>query len=155
MVIEPHKFKILPFLLHGCPTPQLQNVAIPTMAFSLHNFKTLPTLLHFFFFFWFHVSIIIAIVSNITVLVSYNVIIWFGYFMSMRNGFNKDSSQVPPTITLPHFFLFCKKCLISIVLLWSNYSRKIMHFQSKTIFFFPLIAGWVWFCYFIYIKDVI
>ena len=42
-------FKILPSLQHGCHTPQLQNIAIPAVAFSPHNFKILPTL-HMDFF---------------------------------------------------------------------------------------------------------
>lgn len=92
MVIKCHDFKIFPSLLRGCPTLQLQNIAIPTMAFSFHSFKILPNLhMEFFWidnpsclFVWFfldicrnYVSITITIVNNITVLVSYNAIILF------------------------------------------------------------------------------
>ena len=66
------------------------------MTFSPHNFKILPTLQMDFFglvkshltlFFFLeigsnYVSIIITIVSNITVLVSYNVVL-AGYFKPM------------------------------------------------------------------------
>ena len=114
MVTEHHTFKIFPSLLHGCHTPQLQNIAIPVMVFSTHNFKVLPILhMEFFwignptlFFFFFleigrkYVSIIITIVRNITVLVSYNIyLVWI--FMPVSHGVNKYSSQVPPTTSLP------------------------------------------------------
>ena len=42
ITIEPHNFKILSFFLYGYHTPQFKNIAIPTIAFSLHNFKLLP-----------------------------------------------------------------------------------------------------------------
>ena len=42
IAIEPHNFKILPFLLYGYDTPQLENITIPAIAFSIHNFKLLP-----------------------------------------------------------------------------------------------------------------
>ena len=79
------------------------------------------------------VSIIITIFSNITMLVSYNVI-WLGYFMPMSHSVNNNPSQVPPTTFLsqPGFrqvcFLFYKKYFINLVLLWSNYLWKIMRF---------------------------
>lgn len=135
MVIKCHDFKIFPSLLRGCPTLQLQNIAIPTMAFSFHSFKILPNLhMEFFWidnpsclFVWFfldicrnYVSITITTVSNITMFVSYNVIIWFGYFMPMSYGVNKESSQVslitslPPTRFSPGFFY--KKYSINLVL---------------------------------------
>ena len=41
IAIEPHNFKILPFLLCGYHTPQLKNIAIFAIVFSLHNFKLL------------------------------------------------------------------------------------------------------------------
>ena len=50
MVTELQNFKILPSLLHGYHTSQLQNIAIPAIAFSPHIFKNLPTL-HMVFFF--------------------------------------------------------------------------------------------------------
>ena len=43
MAIEPHKFKILAFLLYGYHSPQLKNIAIPSIAFSPHRFQLLPT----------------------------------------------------------------------------------------------------------------
>ena len=83
MVIKPDSFKIFKTskFLHLCYMiaipPQLQS--IPTMAFSLHN---------------------------ITVLVSYIVIIWFVYFMLMSYDVNKDSSKMPPTTSLPQCQVF-------------------------------------------------
>ena len=44
IAIEPHIFKILLLLLRGYHTSQLKNIAIPTTAFSLDNFKLLPIL---------------------------------------------------------------------------------------------------------------
>ena len=83
IVIEPHNLKILPFFPHGYHTPQLKDIAISPMAFSPQNFKILPTL-HleflwvgnptFFVICRNYVSIIIAVISNIIVLVSHNVI---------------------------------------------------------------------------------
>ena len=43
IVIEPHNFKILSFLLHGYHTLQLKYILIPAIAFSPHNIKILPT----------------------------------------------------------------------------------------------------------------
>ena len=43
IVIEPHNFKIMLFLLHGYHIPQLKNIAIPAIPSSLQNFKILPT----------------------------------------------------------------------------------------------------------------
>ena len=41
IALEPHNFKILPFLLFRYDTPQLKNITIPAFAFSLHNSKLL------------------------------------------------------------------------------------------------------------------
>ena len=93
---------------------------------------------------------IITFVSNITVLLPYNVIIWFGYFIPMSYGIDKHTSQVPLITSFPcstRFspgLLFYKKYFINLVLLWSDYLRKIMRFQSKIYFFFQLVAGRVW-----------
>ena len=43
MAIEAHNFKILAFLLYGCYSPQLKNIAIPVVAFSPNIFKLLST----------------------------------------------------------------------------------------------------------------
>ena len=43
IVIKNYNFKVLPALLHGCHTLQVQNVAIPA-TFSPYNFKILLTL---------------------------------------------------------------------------------------------------------------
>ena len=59
MAIEPHNFKILACLLYGYHSPQLKNIAIPAIAFSPHSFK-----------------IIITIISNITVLVQCNTVLF-------------------------------------------------------------------------------
>ena len=48
-------------------------------------------------------SVTITNVSNITVLVSYNVTIWFGNVLPMSHSVKKDSSQTPPTTTLTRF----------------------------------------------------
>ena len=42
-LLNPHNSKILAFLLYGHHSPQFENIAIPAIAFSLHNFKLLPT----------------------------------------------------------------------------------------------------------------
>ena len=58
--------------------------------------------------------------------------------------------SLPPPCPLPGFrqvcLLFYKKCLINLLLLWSGYFRKIMHFWRKQDFFFKLIAGRFWVC---------
>ena len=56
--------------------------------------------------------IIITIVSNITVLVSCNIITWFGYFMSMNHGVNKDSSL---EWSAPHHLPFTYEVFIRFV----------------------------------------
>ena len=97
-------------------------------------------------------SFIITIVSNITVLVP-QYIIFFGFFMLMSHGMNKKTPpSASPYLYLPYqvCLLFYKKCLINLLLLWSGYLWKIMHFQRKWEFFFQLIAGQFWFCCFVY-----
>ena len=90
-------------------------------------------------------SIIITIFSNITVLVSHNVIC-LGYLMSMNHGVKKKAPLIvsPPPLPLTRFspsllvvlqeILYQPFALIRLL-------EKIMHFQCKTIFFFQLIAG--------------
>ena len=89
MVIETHSFKIFPFFLGGYHTPQLQNIATPAMAFSPYNLKVLQP--YFCFGDRKNVSNIIAIVSNITMLVSHNVI-FFRYFIPMSHGLNQKTA---------------------------------------------------------------
>ena len=43
LLLNPHNFKILAFLLYSHHSPQLKNIATPAIAFSPHNFKLLPT----------------------------------------------------------------------------------------------------------------
>ena len=83
-----------------------KNIAIPAIVFSPANFKILPT--HHMEVFWVsnpnwflkkgrnYVPIIFTIISNITVLVSDNVI-RLGYFMPMSNGINKKTPIFFPT----------------------------------------------------------
>ena len=63
--------------------------------------------------------------------------------------------SLPPPCPLPGFrqvcLLFYKKCLINLLLLWSGYFRKIMHFWRKQDFFFKLIAGRFWVCCCVYV----
>ena len=44
MVIEPLNFKVFPSLRNDYHTSEIQNIAIPTKAFSPHNLKILTTL---------------------------------------------------------------------------------------------------------------
>ena len=99
---EPHGFKLLQFLQCGYHTPQLKNIAIPAIAFSLHNVKLLP--IHYLEFlglaiplnfFWREVETMcqFTIVSNITMLVSHSVIC-FGYFMPISHCVKK---KAPPS----------------------------------------------------------
>ena len=83
-----------------------KNIAIPAIVSSPPNFKILPT--HHMEVFWVsnpnwilkkgrnYVPIIFTIISNITVLVSGNVI-RLGYFMPMSNGINKKTPIFFPT----------------------------------------------------------
>ena len=98
-------------------------------------------------------SIIITIVSNITVLVSHNII-FFGLFMPMSHGVNKKTlSSVfphlhPPTRFSPGLFVVLQKILYqsSVIRLFakdSAFSKKIRfcllaHCWSVLIFLFCL-----------------
>ena len=107
IAIERHNCKISAFLLNGYHTPQLKNIAIPAIAFSLHNFQGLLIPLNFFGG-RNYVSILIAIVSNFTVLVLHNVICF--RFMPLNHCVNQKAPQIhsvhlglkPP---LKHYFL--------------------------------------------------
>ena len=113
---ETRNFEILPFVLHGYQMPQ--NIAIPAIPFSPHNFKILPTCQMEFL--WVcnifleigrnYVSVIITIISSITVLVLHYVIC-FGYFISMSHGVNK---KAPPIVSpRPSYLLgFHQVCLL-------------------------------------------
>ena len=112
IVTEAHNFKMLPFFLHGYHTRKLKNIAILAIAFSPHNFKIFLTchmeffcvsngIIHLNFFWRFfgrnYVSIIIAIISNMTVLVPHSVIC-FGYFLPLSRDVNKRApTTVSPT----------------------------------------------------------
>ena len=90
-------------------------------------------------------SIIIAIVCNITVLVWHNIF-FFGCFMPMSHGINKrtPSSASHNSISIPDFHQVClhyKKYFINLLLLWSGSLQKVMHFQRKF---------WFWFSCFVY-----
>ena len=95
----------------------------------------------------------ITIISNITVLVSH--CICFRYFMPMSHDVNKKASS----IVSPHpslYQVFTRLVVLQEILYQSSFAlirllQKIMHFQSKTIFFYQLIAGWFWFCFFMYV----
>ena len=98
MVIEFHNFKILSSVLHGYHIPQFQSIAIPAMTFPSRNFKICQSSImeffqiddpsfYFFLLFFLEIgrnyimsimSVIITIVSNITVLVSQNIV-FFGF----------------------------------------------------------------------------
>ena len=81
----------------------IKNIAILTIAFSPHDFKILTT--RHMEFFWvsnlrnYNVSIIITI-SNITMLVSHNVLcVW--YIMHMTHGVNKKDPPIVCSTRLP------------------------------------------------------
>ena len=123
------------------PYAQLQNIAIPAIDLLPHNFKISPTIPMELFWidielitiilFWSRkVSIIITIVSDITVLVSHNVIL-FGYIMPMNYGINKktapsDSCNLPHLISGFHevCLLFYNKYFINLLLLWPDYYKR-------------------------------
>ena len=94
-----------------------------------------------------YISIIITIISNITVLVSRSVLC-FGYFIPMNHGFNKKACH-PPPLSLTRFVVL-PELLYRPIFPLIRLLQKIMHFQSKTVFFFQLITGWFWLCYFVY-----
>ena len=77
--------------------------------------------------------------------------------MPMSHGVSK---KTPPSVSpnllsrikfSPGLFLFYSKHFINILLLRSDYLRKIMHFKNKTNFFFQLIDVLFLFCCFVYI----
>ena len=97
-------FKILPSLLYGYHTPQLKNIAISPIAFSVHNFKLLPFCQLAFlwvsnstYFFGDRQKLCVnynyTVISNITVLVSNNVIC-FGYFRPISYCVNKKTPPI-------------------------------------------------------------
>ena len=73
MVIKTYNLNILPSFLHCYHIPQLQNIAIPAMTFSPHNFEIFWTLIiffwisnpNYFFFFFFEKGSVSIIVGNI------------------------------------------------------------------------------------------
>ena len=102
IAIDPHNFQILLFLLYGYHTPQLENIALPAIVFSLHTRTFMNLLIGIF---WVsnltkfslkidrnYVSILITIISNITVLVSHNVIC-FIFFMPISHYVNQTLLQ--------------------------------------------------------------
>ena len=139
MVIKFHNFKILSFLLHGFLMPQFQKFGqLFTTQFSwIGN----PSYFSFFLdigrnYISPNIFITITIVSNITVLMSQNII-FFGFFTAMsQEDFSKCLPQ--PRSPLPYFhqdcLLFDKKYLINFLLLWSGYLQKIMHFRRTRSF---------------------
>ena len=58
---------------------------------------------------------------------------------------------LPPSVTRfsPGLFVVLQEILYQPFFLLIRLLQKIMHFQSKTNFFFQLIAGRFWFCYFV------
>ena len=111
---------------------------MPDIAFSPHNFKILPA--NHMEFFWVsyltqffleigrnYVSIIITIISNITVLVSHNVIC-FRYFIPMSHGVSKNAppilSPIPPTRFSPELFVILQKILYQPFFALSDYWKK-------------------------------
>ena len=106
-------------------------------------------------------SISVTIISNVTVLVSNNVIC-FEYFIPMSHGFNKKILSIvypplppdPSPLPLRGFHQVLLVVLQEIIYqpsfaLIRLLQKKTMHFQCKTIFSFQHIAGR--FCCFLYI----
>ena len=56
-----------------------------------------------------------------------------------------------PSPLLPGLFVVLQEILYQPFLVLTKLLQKIMHFQSKTNFFFQLIADRFWFCYSVYI----
>ena len=94
MVIATHSFKILPSFLHGYLTPQLQTIGTNPPHRIFLNWWS-----HVIFFGRTEeiVSILVTIISNITLLVSQNVI-FFRYFILMGHAVNK---KIPPSASFP------------------------------------------------------
>ena len=131
--------KFCHFSYMASSSPNFKNLA----NFSPRNF--LGLVIHLIFLFFLDIGrnyispnifITITIVSNITVLVSQNII-FFGFFTAMsQEDFSKCLPQ--PHSPLPYFhqdcLLFDKKYLINFLLLWSCYLQKIMHFRRTRSF---------------------
>ena len=112
IVIEPHNFKFLSFLLHCYHIPHLKNFAILILAIFTSQFKNFTNHSHEIFLVgcspWFffedrnYVSIIITIISNITVSVYHNIIC-LRYFMPMTHVVNEKALLIvsisPPTFS--------------------------------------------------------
>ena len=104
-----------------------------------------------------YVSIIITIIRNITVLVSHNVIC-LEYFITMSHSIKRRLLQLSPHPPPPYQIFtkfvscFARNTLSTFFFAPIKLLKKIMHFQSKTVFFLQLIARWFWFCYFLYMS---
>ena len=93
-------------------------------------------------------------------LVSNNVIC-FGYFIPMSHGVIKKISPILSLIPSPYQvftrFICCfTKNTLSTIFCSDQIIAKIMHFQTKPIFFFQLIAGPVLillFCVYVFFKG--
>ena len=113
------------YLCYGFLIPQFQN----STNFSSWNFFGL-VIPHFFLELCrnYIMSIIFTIVSNMTVLVLQNII-FLGFFMPRSHDFNIIrrllQAPPPPPSPLPGFhqvsLLFYNKCLIKLLLPWSDY----------------------------------
>ena len=107
MVIISHSFKTLLSLL-GFLTPQFQNFTNLSHHHGIFSdWLPNPTYLFIYLFIFEicrnYMSIIITIASNITVLMSHNIIL-FGFFMPVSHGVNKKTpSSVSPH--LPDLFV--------------------------------------------------
>ena len=98
-----------------------------------------------------YVSITITIISNITVLVSHNVIC----FGAMSYGVNKKAPPIvsPPLLSLTGFppVFFCSFKSNTLSTFCSDQIIAKNNSFSKLNFSFQLIAGWFWFCFFVYV----
>ena len=85
-------------------------------------------------------------------LVSHSVIC-FAYFIPINHGVNKKVPPVvfphssPYTKLLPGLFVVLQETLYQPLIALIRLMTKIMHFQSKTNFFFQRTAGRFGFCY--------
>ena len=90
--------------------------------------------------------LIIIIVSNTTVLVSQNVM-FVGYFINISHDFENKTllsaspSSLPHTRFSPGFFAVLQEMLYQPSFAFIRLLLRIIYFQSKTNFFFQLIAG--------------
>ena len=135
---------------HGYGVALFQNFAIsltwlswhshPTISkfnqlFTMESFWIVNPSFYFFIIFLeinrnYIMLIMITIASNITVLVSQNII-FFAFFMPMSHGVNK---KTPPS-AFPHlplsYQIFTRFICCFTRNNWSGYLRKTMHFQRK------------------------